>query len=97
MSRGAHFKQEELDFIKVNALVKSTKEIAEALGRNYWAVFRKMKDFGIKSNHKFTTEDDFLIRQMYGKFTAKVIATKIGVDEMSIYNRIKSLKLKKRI
>lgn len=95
MSRGKHFSTEEIEFIKVNALVMSTTEIAKALGRNYWTVHRKMQDMGISKSHTFTANDDFIIKQMYGKFSAKVIATKIGVDENSIYNRCKKLKLTK--
>lgn len=95
MSRGKHFSTEEIEFIKVNALVMSTTEIAKVLGRNYWTVHRKMQDMGISKSHTFTANDDFIIKQMYGKFSAKVIATKIGVDENSIYNRCKKLKLTK--
>ena len=95
MSRGKHFSAEEIEFIKVNALVMSTTEIAKALGRNYWAIHRKMQDMGISKSHMFTANEDFIIKQMYGKFSAKVIATKIGVDENSIYNRCKKLKLTK--
>ena len=95
MSRGKHFSTEEIEFIKVNALVMSTTEIAKVLGRNYWTVHRKMQDMGISKSHMFTANEDFIIKQMYGKFSAKVIATKIGVDENSIYNRCKKLKLTK--
>ena len=95
MSRGKHFSEEELQFIKVNALVMSAKEIAEKLGRNYFAIHRKMVSMGVMKSHVFTANDDFVIRQMYGKFSAKVIATKLGVDENAIYNRCKKLKLKK--
>lgn len=95
MSRGKHFSSEEIEFIKVNSLVMSTTEIAKALGRNYWAVHRKMQGMGISKSHKFTPNEDFIIKQMYGKYSAKVIATKIGVDENAIYNRCKKLKLMK--
>lgn len=95
MRRGKHFSAEEIEFIKVNALVMSTTDIAKALGRNYWAVHRKMQEMGISKSHTFTANEDFIIKQMYGKYSAKVIATKIGVDENSIYNRCKKLKLTK--
>ena len=93
MSRGKHFSKKELEFIKVNALVMSIEEIAKALGRNYFAVHRKIVALGINKSHVFTANEDFIIRQMYGKYSAKAIATKIGVDENSIYNRCKKLKL----
>lgn len=97
MSRGKHFSEKELEFIKVNALVMSIEQIAKALGRNYFAVHRKMVDMGIGKKHVFTANDDFAIRQMYGKYSAKAIATKIGVDETAIYNRCKKLKLTKKL
>ena len=96
MSRGKHFSAEEIEFIKVNALVMTTTEIAKKLGRNYWAIHRKMQGMGISKSHVFTANEDFIIRQMYGKYSAKSIATKIGVDENAIYNRCKKLKLTKK-
>lgn len=96
MSKGKHFSEEELQFIKVNALVMSTQQIATALGRNYWSIHRKLQSMGVKKNHIFTANDDFIIRHMYGKYSAKVIATKIGVDEEAVYNRIKKLNVRKK-
>lgn len=96
MSRGKHFSQEEIGFLKVNALVMTTKELADKLGRNYWAVHRKLQAMGVIKNHVFTADEDFIIKRMYGKYTAKVIATKIGVDENAIYNRCKKLKLSQK-
>lgn len=95
MSRGKHFSAEEIEFIKVNALVMTTTEIAKQLNRNYWAIHRKMKEMGISKSHVFTADEDFIIRRMYGKYPIKAIATKIGVDENAIYNRCKKLKLTK--
>lgn len=95
MSRGKHFSGEEIEFIKVNALVMTTTEIAKQLNRNYWAIHRKMKEMGISKSHVFTADEDFIIRRMYGKYPVKAIATKIGVDENAIYNRCKKLKLTK--
>lgn len=96
MSRGKHFSQEEIEFLKVNALVMTTKELADKLGRNYWAVHRKLQAMGVIKNHVFTADEDFIIKRMYGKYTAKVIATKIGVDKNAIYNRCKKLKLSQK-
>lgn len=96
MSRGKHFSQEEIEFLKVNALVMTTKELADKLERNYWAVHRKLQAMGVIKNHVFTADEDFIIKRMYGKYTAKVIATKIGVDENAIYNRCKKLKLSQK-
>ena len=96
MSRGKHFTEKEIEYLKVNSLVMSTKELADNLGRNYWAVHRKLQALGISKNHIFTPDEDYVIKRMYGKFTAKAIATKIGVDENAIYNRCKKLKLKNK-
>lgn len=95
MSRGKHFSEKEIEFIKINGLVMSASKIAKALGRNYWSIHRKMQELGISKNHLFTADEDFIIRQMYGKFPAKTIATKLGVDMNAIYNRCKKLKLPK--
>lgn len=96
MSRGKHFTEKEIEYLKVNSLVMSTKELADNLGRNYWAVHRKLQALGISKNHIFTPDEDYIIKRMYGKFTAKAIATKIGVDENAIYNRCKKIKLKNK-
>ena len=96
MSRGKHFTEKEIEYLKENSLVMSTKELADNLGRNYWAVHRKLQALGISKNHIFTPDEDYIIKRMYGKFTAKAIATKIGVDENAIYNRCKKLKLKNK-
>lgn len=96
MSRGKHFTEKEIEYLKVNSLVMSTKELADNLGRNYWAVHRKLQALGISKNHIFIPDEDYIIKRMYGKFTAKAIATKIGVDENAIYNRCKKLKLKNK-
>lgn len=95
MSRGKHFSPEELEFIKVNALVMNTQQIASALGRNYWSIHRQLQSLGVKKNHSFTPNEDFIIKQMYGRYSAKVIATKLGIDEEAVYNRVKKLKLRK--
>lgn len=63
MSRGKHFSQEELEFLKVNSLVMTTKELADKLGRNYWAVHRKLQAIGIIKNHIFTPDEDFVIKK----------------------------------
>lgn len=76
MSRGKHFTEKEIEYLKVNSLVMSTKELADNLGRNYWAVHRKLQALGISKNHIFTPDEDYIIKRMYGKFTAKAIATK---------------------
>ena len=70
MSRGKHFTQDEIDYLKVNALIMTTRELAEKLGRNYWAVHRKLQELGVRKNHIFTADEDYIIKRMYGKYTA---------------------------
>ena len=96
MSRGKHFLREELEYIKVHSLDMSISEIAKALGRNYWAIQRVMRErVGVeKHNHMFTANDDYVIRQMYGKYSIKLIATKIGVSVQQIQNRVKKLDIR---
>lgn len=95
MSRGKQLTEEERQYIKVHCLDQSIQEIATALGRNYWTIHRVLQGMGVAKSHTFTADEDFLIRKLYGKFSAKYIATKIGVDETAIYNRVKKLGLKK--
>lgn len=96
MSRGKSFSKEELEYIKVHSLDMSIAEIAKNLGRNYWSIHRIMQDrYKVKSNHMFTADEDFIIRKLYKQCSIKFIATKLGVDEMSIYNRAKKLRISK--
>ena len=96
MSRGKSFSKEELDFIKVHSLDMSVGGIANALGRNYWSIQRIMqKSFSVKKNHTYTPDEDFMIRQMYKTHSIRLIATKLGVDETSVYNRAKLLGINK--
>lgn len=95
MSRGAHLTDKELEFIKVHSLDMTTTEIAQALGRNYFTIHRQLQKIGAKKNHVFTANDDFVIRKLYGQYNAKYIATKLGIDETAVYNRVKKLGLKK--
>ena len=96
MSRGKHFSQKELDFIKVHSLDMSIKEIALALNRNYWAIHRIIqKKLGVEKSHNFTVEDDYFLKRTYPKLGAKYCATVLGVDEISVYNRVQKLNIRK--
>jgi len=95
MSRGKHFSEQELLFIKVHCLDKSITEIAQELGRNYWSIHRVMQKMGVAKSHNFSADDDFLIKKLYSHRSAKYIATQLGIDEVAVYNRAKKLGLKK--
>lgn len=95
MSRGKHFTEKEREFVKVHCLDMSISEIANQLGRNYWAIHRLIQGIGCSKNHKFTPDEDFKIRQLYGKYKASYIATVLGIDEIAVYNRVRKLGLSK--
>ena len=91
MSKGKALSVEELEFIKVHLLDMTIKEIADALGRNYYTIYNLNKKAGIERNHFFTPQEDAYIRQNYSKMPVERIGTKLGVSAMSIYNRARKL------
>lgn len=98
MSRGKKITEEEKQFIKVNLLAKrSIADIANDLGRHYFTVYKiATNQFGYKTAHEFTTQEDMFIRHAYRSgMKAQYIATKLHVDVSQIYNRVKKLKIKK--
>lgn len=75
---------------------KNVYEIAKELGIGYAAVHGVInKRINMKMNHVFTADEDFIIRQMYGRYRISYIATKLGLTEQQIYNRAKKLGIKK--
>ena len=75
---------------------KNVFEIARELGVGYTVVYGVInRRVNIKTNHIFTPDDDFIIRQMYGKYRISLIATKLGLNEQQVYNRAKKLGIKK--
>ena len=71
-------------------------QIARKLNICYSAVYGYLnRRVNVKQNHTFTPDEDFIIRQMYGRYRIRLIATKIGVTEEQVYNRAKRLGLKK--
>lgn len=83
---------------KINGMKdeKTVFEIARELGVGYAAVHGIInKRVNMKVNHVFTADEDFIIRQMYGRYRISYIATKLGLTEQQIYNRAKKLGIKK--
>lgn len=71
-------------------------QIASKLGIGYATVYGYLnKRVNVTQNHMFTADDDFVIRQMYGRYRISLIATKLGITERQVYNRAKKLGVKK--
>lgn len=96
MGRGKSLSNEELEYIKVNLLVKSPKEIANELGRNYYTIYRISQQLGIERSHNFTAQEDNYIKKNYKKDGAKRIASKIGITTDMVYNRVRKLGFAKK-
>lgn len=93
---GENLTDNQKAFIDAYKNTLSVYEMANRLKVGYAVIFGYLnKRVNVKQNHVFTADEDFIIRQMYGKYRAKLIATKIGVDEEAIYNRARKLGLKK--
>ena len=84
-------------FIKDNAGRMSISEIATALGRSYFTVQKYMKILNIPTGfHKWTKSEDEKLRELWEQYPAGYIARYLDVDENSVYNRARRLKLKKK-
>ncbi len=93
---GEELTQEQVEKIHKMKDEKSCFEIARDLGIGYSAVYGVMnRRVNMKMNHVFTADEDFVIRQMYGRYRISYIATKLGLTEQQIYNRAKKLGIKK--
>lgn len=91
MAKGKALTKEELEFVKVHLLDMSIGDIAKALGRNYYTIYKLSQQAGIKKNHWFTPEEDAFIKHNYAKWPVEKIAGRLGVKTMSIYNRARKL------
>lgn len=88
--------EEQIQFINEHKDEMNVYELASKLGVGYAAVYGYINRMvNVKQNHIFTPNEDFIIRQMYPKYRVRLIATKLGVDEMSVYNRVKKLGIRK--
>lgn len=88
---------EEERFIKEHAGKLSISEIATALGRSYYTVQRYMSILGIDTGfHRWTKKEDKILCELWEKYSAGYISRVLDVNENSVYNRAKRLKLKKK-
>ena len=88
--------EKQIKFINENKDKMNVYELASKLGVGYAVVYGYINRIvNVKQNHVFTADEDFIIRQMYPRYRVRLIATKLGIDEMSVYNRAKKLGIKK--
>ena len=75
---------------------KNVFQIAKEIGVSYAAVNGYLnKRINYMQNHVFTSDEDFIIRQMYPHYRIRLIATRLCVTEEQVYNRAKKLGLRK--
>ena len=93
---GEQLTEEQIRVIDTLKDKNSIYQIAKKLGIGYSAVYGYLnKRVNVKQNHMFTADEDFVIRQMYGKYRISLIATKLGLTEQQVYNRAKKLGIRK--
>lgn len=77
----------------------STASIAQKLGRTCAAVAQKAASLGMKAtrqaNINWTPDTDQLIQNLYAEYTARQIATQLGLHVFNVKGRIKRLGFKK--
>lgn len=95
MSKGKRISKEEIEYVKVNIMIKSISEIAEELGRNYYTIYNIAKDLGVSRNHEFTPQEDAYIANNYKKMSVQQLATKLKMNTEMVYNRARKLGIKK--
>ena len=97
MSKGKRISKEEIEYVKVNIMIKSISEIAEELGRNYYTIYNIAKDLGVSRNHEFTPQEDAYIANNYKKMSVQQLATKLKMNTEMVYNRARKLGIKKNV
>lgn len=95
MSKGKKITQKEVDYVKVNVMIKPISEIAEDLGRNYYTIYNIAKKIGVNRNHNFTMQEDAFISRNYKSMRIPAIAFKLNITPEMVYNRARKLGLKK--
>lgn len=86
---------EEEQFIREHIGKMPIGDIAKSLGRNYTTIQRTLNNLGIRVAHRWTKEEDEKLLSMYGRVHTRYIAHLFGVDENSVYNRIRRLRARK--
>lgn len=92
MRKNYPLSSEEREFIKKNVGKKTIGEIAAAIGRNYYTVWGITKSLGHNPIHVWTRDEDEKMLSMWGRYSAKYIAGKLGVQTSSVYNRMRRLR-----
>lgn len=95
MSKGKRISDNEIEYVKVNIIIKSISEIANDLGRNYYTIYNIAKELGVSRNHEFTPQEDAYIANNYKKMSVAQLATKLKMTTEMVYNRARKLEIKK--
>lgn len=97
MSKGKRISDNEIEYVKVNIMIKSISEIANDLGRNYYTIYNIAKELGVSRNHEFTPQEDAYIANNYKKMSVAQLATKLKITTEMVYNRARKLGIKKNV
>ena len=97
MSKGKRISDNEIEYVKVNIMIKSISEIANDLGRNYYTIYNIAKELGVSRNHEFTPQEDAYIANNYKKMSVAQLATKLKMTTEMVYNRARKLGIKKNV
>lgn len=97
MSKGKRISDNEIEYVKVNIMIKSISEIANDLGRNYYTIYNIAKELGVSRNHEFTPQEDAYIANNYKKMSVAQLATKLKMTTEMVYNRARKLGIKKNM
>lgn len=97
MSKGKRISDNEVEYVKVNIMIKSISEIANDLGRNYYTIYNIAKELGVSRNHEFTPQEDAYIANNYKKMSVAQLATKLKMTTEMVYNRARKLGIKKNV
>lgn len=97
MSKGKRISDKEIEYVKVNLMIKSISAIAEDLGRNYYTIYNIAKELGVSRNHEFTPQEDAYIANNYKKMSVAQLAAKLKMSTEMVYNRARKLGIKKNV
>lgn len=97
MGKAKRITKQEIEYVKVNLMIKSISEIAEDLGRNYYTIYNIARNLGVNRNHEFTPQEDAYIANNYKKMSVQKLATKLKMTTEMVYNRARKLGIKKNV
>lgn len=95
MSRAKKISDSEIEYVKVNLMIKSITEIAKDLGRNYYTIYGIAKKLGVSRNHEFTPQEDAYISKHYKNMSVSQIALNLKITTEMVYNRARKLGIRK--